>query len=279
MTEILAPYSNPIEFANAVVPFLKRDEARHNVLLGVIDTLTQRPDVFKEYYLAAFKDASGRVTGVVWMTPPYAFGMTDLNEDQIKLAVDYAKTINPLPSSIFGTDSTAEAFKDLWIKETNKTVTSKMAMRMFEAKEVIEPKPVPGAWRLAALNDLPTVAEWTYQYSIDVHEPLTKDQAKTNAEQAIHALARFIWEIDNVPVTMSGCIDASPTSSRIAWVFTPKNFRGRGYASNLVARITDARLKKGMRVFLYTDLANPTSNKIYQDIGYKPLCDSIRYSF
>ena len=61
MAEKLEPYSKPQEFADAVVPFLKRDEARYNVLLGVIDTLIQRPDVFKEHYLAAFKDMFDKV--------------------------------------------------------------------------------------------------------------------------------------------------------------------------------------------------------------------------
>ena len=51
-------------------------------------------------------------------------------------------------------------------------------------------------------------------------------------------------------------------------------FRGRGYASNCVAALTQKMLDQGRKFcFLYTDLSNPTSNKIYQQIGYRPVCD------
>lgn len=279
MTEKLVQYSKPKEFADAVVPFLQRDEARYSVLLGVIDTLVRRPEVFQDHYLAAFRDVSDNVTGAVWMTPPYAFGMTDLEESQIKLAINFAKTIGTRPTAIFGTAPTAEAFMHLWTLETGQSVTARMAMRMFEATEVIEPGTVAGSWRPANMSDLPILTEWTYLYSMDVHEPLSKDQAKVSTEQAISSVTRFIWEIDGMPMAMAGCIATSSTSSRVPLVFTPKDFRGRGYASNLVARLTQAQLNKKMRVFLYTDLANPTSNKIYQEIGYRPLYDSLRYSF
>ncbi|MCX6125059.1 MAG: GNAT family N-acetyltransferase [Proteobacteria bacterium] len=279
MIEKLERYSNPREFADAVVPFLQQDEALYNLPLSVIDTLTRRPEVFKEYHLAAFKDATGSITGAVWMVPPYPFGMTNLTEVQSSLAVDLAKAFDPLPDSIFGTASTPESFKNLWIQETQRPVTSSMALRMFEAKQVIDPLPVAGYWRLATTMDLSILSEWTHHYSIDVHEPLTREQAKTNAEQSIKYQTRFIWEVDKTPVTMAGCIPTSQASARLAWVFTPTEFRGRGYASNLVARITEAQLDSGKRVFLYTDLSNPTSNKIYQNIGYQPLFESRKYVF
>jgi predicted GNAT family acetyltransferase len=31
--------------------------------------------------------------------------------------------------------------------------------------------------------------------------------------------------------------------------------------------------------FLFTDQANPTSNSIYQKIGYEPVCDFHEYTF
>ena len=67
MREKLNPCANPKEFAAAVVPFLKLDEPRYNVALGIVDTLTQRPDVYKEYYLAALRDSLGKVAGAVFL--------------------------------------------------------------------------------------------------------------------------------------------------------------------------------------------------------------------
>jgi predicted GNAT family acetyltransferase len=47
-----------------------------------------------------------------------------------------------------------------------------------------------------------------------------------------------------------------------------------------VAAVSQAQLDAGLRFcFLYTDLANPTSNKIYQAIGYRPVTDAVRIDF
>jgi predicted GNAT family acetyltransferase len=63
-------------------------------------------------------------------------------------------------------------------------------------------------------------------------------------------------------------------------VYTPPALRGRGYASALVAAVSQAQLDAGRRFcFLFTDLANPTSNRIYQDIGYEAVCDVDEYRF
>ena len=72
----------------------------------------------------------------------------------------------------------------------------------------------------------------------------------------------------------------TPNGARVGPVYTPPEFRRRGYASAVVAGVSRRLLDEGRRYcFLYTDLANPTSNRIYQDIGYEPACDSRDYRF
>ena len=89
----------------------------------------------------------------------------------------------------------------------------------------------------------------------------------------------LIWE-DGEPVSLAGSGGNTPTGSRIGPVYTPPEHRGRGYGSALTAAITRARLDAGRRFcFLYTDLANPTSNKIYVDLGYERVGDSLQYVF
>ena len=58
------------------------------------------------------------------------------------------------------------------------------------------------------------------------------------------------------------------------------DLRRRGYASNLVAELSRWLLDDGYEAcFLYTDLANPTSNKIYTEIGYVRVGDAAEYAF
>ena len=58
-------------------------------------------------------------------------------------------------------------------------------------------------------------------------------------------------------------------------VYTPRERRGRGYASAGVAGVSRIVLAQGARACLFTDQANPTSNKIYAALGYRPVVDMV----
>jgi predicted GNAT family acetyltransferase len=79
---------------------------------------------------------------------------------------------------------------------------------------------------------------------------------------------------------MGGYGGSTPNGARIGPIYTPPELRRRGYASALTADLTQMLLYRGSRFcFLFTDLANPTSNSIYQQIGYRPVADVDQWSF
>jgi hypothetical protein len=81
-------------------------------------------------------------------------------------------------------------------------------------------------------------------------------------------------------VSLVGWGGATPNGVRVGPVYTPPDLRRRGYATALTAAVSADLLAAGKRFcFLYTDLANPTSNRIYMSIGYEPVCDSVDYVF
>ena len=87
-----------------------------------------------------------------------------------------------------------------------------------------------------------------------------------------------IWE-DGEPVSFTGFGGPTASGIRIGPVYTPQHLRRRGYATALVAEVSRDLLARGHRFcFLYTDLANPTSNAIYQGIGYRLVCTSAMVS-
>jgi len=89
----------------------------------------------------------------------------------------------------------------------------------------------------------------------------------------------FLWT-DIEPVSMSVVVRKTARGAVVGGVYTPPELRGRGYASSCVAGLSQAQLDKGKQYCaLFTDLANPTSNHIYQAIGYKPICDFKHYVF
>ena len=102
------------------------------------------------------------------------------------------------------------------------------------------------------------------------------------ADRWIKGIGRtaYLWRDDDRVVSLTGVGGLTPHGIRVGPVYTPPADRGRGYASNLVAEASQLQLDSGREfVFLSTDLANPTANKIYQDIGYEPVIDIDVYDF
>jgi len=89
-----------------------------------------------------------------------------------------------------------------------------------------------------------------------------------------------LWDDGGEVVSLAGVGGRTPTGIRIGPVYTPPEHRGVGYASNLVAAATQEQLDGGRSfVFLFTDRANPTSNHIYEAIGFEAVSDIDRYAF
>src|SRR5581483_2213413 len=89
-----------------------------------------------------------------------------------------------------------------------------------------------------------------------------------------------LWEDGGEPVSLAGAGARTPNGARVGPVYTPPERRGRGYATSLTAELSQRLLDEGSRFcFLYTDLANPTSNAIYERIGYVRVCESKELRF
>ncbi len=136
---------------------------------------------------------------------------------------------------------------------------------------------------MAEERDHDVVRDWYEAFAEEAapHDP-RPDDLDALADRLIRRVGRtiYLWEDDGRPVSLVGAGGETALGVRIGPVYTPPEFRRRGYASNLTAAVSQAQLDAG-RSFcvLFTDLANPTSNKIYQQIGYEPVTDVDAYAF
>jgi predicted GNAT family acetyltransferase len=114
-----------------------------------------------------------------------------------------------------------------------------------------------------------------------------RDRAEATLEHRLSSPSAgiLLWEDGGVPVSLAGWGGPTPNGIRVGPVYTPPELRGRGYATALSAdlsqRLLDGRLFEGGRrfCFLYTDLANPTSNAIYERVGYRRVAESAEIVF
>ena len=129
----------------------------------------------------------------------------------------------------------------------------------------------------AAERDL--LVRWREAFATETGTMLPADPQGA-VEAALDEGRAFLW-VDGGPVSYTGTSRAAGLGVvRVGPVYTPTVHRGHGYASALVAAASQQALDSGADAcMLFTDLANPTSNKIYAAVGYRPVSDVAMYRF
>jgi RimJ/RimL family protein N-acetyltransferase len=253
-------------FAADAGEFLRSRPVEHTVLLTLVDTLRRRG---RHAYGSAdpifglWRTAAGDVAGVFLQTPPHPMLFTAFPAGALA-------ALTPFPLSGANLlSSDVDAFLAAWGGE------AKVAMRtrLYRLSALVPPpSPPPGAPRAAVPADRDLVLRWSYAFLDDIGE--VRRPLETPVAERITAGVVTLWEVDGTPVSM--VVRSTPEAGmvRIQNVYTPPDRRGRGYAGAATAVATRAAFDAGATdVVLFTDQANPTSNALYQRLGYRPVED------
>jgi predicted GNAT family acetyltransferase len=278
----LVRHADAESFLAAAGGFLGAREAEHNLILGLSSRLVREPLMYGEAPYFAVVHDEGRVVGVAMRTPPHNFILSELDEDAAVGAVvaDAREEFGSLPG-VVGPKERAAQFANAWRAATGATPRLEIAQRVFAADHVDSPRPTSGRMRDYEAGDRDLAIRWMDEF---VAEALPEAPPESSAEfvdrrEEDPDAGLVIWEDDGA-VSMAGFGGRTPNGIRVGPVYTPPELRGRGYASALTAALTQRLLDSGRRFcFLYTDLANPTSNSIYQRIGYRPVSDADLWTF
>ena|SRR6478735_516345 len=271
-----------VAYIDLVAPLLGRAPARHNLILGLLDVLRRRPDTYQGYDLWAVHDG-GRLVAAAMQTPPYDLALAE-PIDEAALAPLAAAIVDAgvrLPGVVGGL-SEADAFAAAWIALVGGGTETITRQGIYELTEVRERGDAEGRPRVATVADLDLIAGWHEAFIAEAVPEFTGDLGSRarRMRSAIDDSGYWLWEVGGRPVAMTGSSAAPPDGIRVGPVYTPPAARGRGYATALVAHVSRAALAGGRRAcYLHTDLANPTSNAIYQRIGYERVCDAIDLRF
>jgi hypothetical protein len=60
-------------------------------------------------------------------------------------------------------------------------------------------------------------------------------------------------------------------------VFTPENWRGRGYGSAVTAALCEELVARRSRVILYSDADYSPSNRVYQRLGFREIDNLVQF--
>jgi predicted GNAT family acetyltransferase len=264
-------------FLTEAKPLLLADEARHNLILGIAGTIRDTPDRYPLRKLWLVRE-EGDVAAAALQTPPYNLILARPRSAPALAALAEAVANEEIPG-VTGTEPEVHEFADLWSQHSGAAKRVNMRQGVYALDEV-EPLPeVPGSARVAAAGDYELALRWWIAFGEEVlHEGGPgREDAEQNARHKLSSPTGgiLLWEDGGEPVSLAGWGGPTPNGIRIGPVYTPPELRGQGYATALTAelsqRLLDGRLYEGGRrfCFLYTDLANPTSNAIYERIGYR----------
>ena len=280
------------EFLAAAGEYLWRERARNTVILTVSEQLRlnparySRPGADPEAGLASrplfgwWTGPSGAVGGAFLHTPPHPLVLTAVPAGvAAALAPDLA---GRPPGGVNGYPEAAEAFAAAWRAATaGGQVTVERRLRLYRLGELAWPDPAPGGSpRVAGGSDAPLLVGWFAAFADEVHDTdAGADHAVAVHDKLSHG-GVLVWEADGRPAAIAAVTRQVVKMVRVGPVYTPPELRGRGYASAVTAEVSRRAREAGAEeVLLYTDLANPTSNSIYQRIGYRPVEDRVVLAF
>lgn len=269
--------TSPSEAKAAFADLVRREPQALSVVASVTDGLLVDPTRYTGPRWWAGQDPGGSVVAAFMHTPPHPLHIALATSGQARdLAALLAEQGEALPG-VGGLRPPAEAFADDWVTRTGARASVVMEVGRFDLPTRPRvPFPVRGAFRPATEADTVLVEDWHQQFYEAIESPAAR--AASLARHIAEGLVG-LWEDDGRPVSMAYASPASGGVTRISGVWTPPALRGHGYASGVVAALSRARQDAGEACMLYTDLANPTSNAIYQAMGYRRVGDSISIAF
>jgi uncharacterized protein len=262
--------------------FLGAREAEHNLIFGLSSRLRYEPSMYGEPAYFAVADDGDGVVGAAMRTPPHNLILSEIDDEAAigPLVDDARAAFGSLPGAV-GPQVRVAQFASAWSEATGAKASLQLEQRIFCAEHVDPPRAVSGRMRDYEAGDRELASRWVDAFVAEaLPEPPPDSSEEFVDRREEDPDGGLVFWNDGGAVSMAGFGGLTPSGIRIGPVYTPPELRGRGYASALTAELTQRLLDGGRRFcFLYTDLANPTSNSIYQRIGYRGVSDVDLWTF
>jgi uncharacterized protein len=271
-------FEDPSQFYNRVYNYLMREEARHCLLLGIAQRLIDDPQMYDSNVYLASVEAGEDVVAVAVMREPYKLVISCQDLAAIEVIAEnlHAQKIQ-LPG-VSGQIEETLAFAKTWQNLSGQKYQLAMKMQIHQLQAVKPIVRAKGFLRNATDEDRTLLLQWVQEFSIEVFGK-DMENAPRFLDSHLKKNTIYIWQ-DEIPVSFVCAAGSTPNGKRFGPVYTPSEYRQKGYATSSVADVSQKYLDMGCQFcFLFTDLANPTSNYIYRKIGYQPVTDCCEYNF
>ncbi len=269
----VSTHANASDFLEEAESWLLKQEDRYNLILSLsysraASSVVDEPP--RDFFGVVRR--AGSVVGCAVRTPPHKVLLTNLPLEAAPNLADVLSSIYDHIPAVLGPEPIAAGLASEWVVRRGGSWELGLEQRVYRLDEVVRPVGVEGELRVATSHDLDLAIAWAEGFGRDAgpdFQPKTSSVKRWIEEGVIH-----LWTVSGAPVSMAVAHGRTPHGVRVGYVYTPRELRGRGYASACVAEVSQRMLDSGLDFcVLYTDLSNPTSNAIYQRIGYRSVSD------
>ena len=264
-------WNDHIAFEERVMPHLLEREAEYSLMIGVLDNIKR--GIYETYYQLTIED-EGELLAVLQVTPPhplnYILLKPERENDVIRFLVPELMESGIPFNEVVSQADQAMNFYTVWYILTAREPKVFMEQGLYRIDQVNDIPLSEGFMRQATIDDFVFLEK---AYNAFEKECGLRPSSKEKVSQTVMTMLdngdAFVWEVDGNVVSCAKKSRETANGITVSFVYTPKALRKRGYARSLVAELSRKLLQEKQFCTLYTDMSNPTSNKIYQEVGYE----------
>jgi len=261
-------HNTPEDFLNKNLLLLEKNELDNNLILGICQGYEDKSKEQKNCQLISNFDNNGNIICSIKNTQIAVLGGNTNNEELVLGISNYYKDNKIDLMGVFGREDIAHAFSKLYGKPILKT-KGMLSHKLDVLKQI---NIIEGSFEVCSFTDENQLIEFIEEFHIELNyfPKKDKEEIKSTCLKLINEKRIFKWVKDNEIVSIAAIVRNTNNIGIIGGVYTPKQNRGKGYATSIVYNLSKHILNIGYKYSgLFTDIDNPTSNKIYKKIGYE----------
>ena len=277
---IVRGHATAQDYLDAVGPVLRRRPVINQLALAIAQTCVREPERYGPGVVFYSVERDGAICGAALQTPPWPVQVSESSDEAAReLARAFAADHPPLPG-VAGPDRAPAEFAATYAAARGLRHLLEVSLGTFELRAVDDVPAVPGRRVIATPEHAALLEDWLAAF----HDEATPQDPAGGPGKGARAVATgraHLWlDADGRPVSYAQHNRDLEGWASVGPVYTPRDARGRGFATALVAEVSRHLLAAGRSgCTLFTNLANPTSNAIYERIGYRRIGSAYRYAF
>jgi predicted GNAT family acetyltransferase len=266
--------TSPAETLSAAEHVFCSDPVELNLLSTILTNMTENGK-YGRFWIV--RDETSAIVGMALQAPETRpMNITKMPSEAATQLADFIHAQDFKLPGVGGAVKASPKFAGRWTELTNSGAMPSKALRIYEQKDYDWTQPVKGRLIRFTEQNIDLAIRWMLEFCKEIGEPL--DDVEEFTRFRVSKGLMCFWENDE-PRCLLGHTAPLNGVVRIQAAYTPKEARGSGYATNAVGTLSDQLAKDGLRRILYTDLENPTSNKIYRNLGYEAVSETLIYKF